>query len=314
MNVLVIGGGVIGLTTALLLHEKGHQVTVVARDWAPHIVSSVAAAIWHPYQVSHPSATLWAMQTAERLIALYDVPGAGIRPVLGCEYHRHTAPTPDWAGALRFHEPIPASELPPVEGIVAGYRFEVPLIETPIYMQWLRDRALSEGIALQTQTVTSLDEIAPEYDLVVNCTGLGAVELAGDTTMYPIRGQIVKVEPGHVDRFLFDEENPVQPVYIIPRTDGTILGGTALHQDWDMGVRDDTTASILNYAATLHPALKEAPVLDILVGLRPGRNEVRLEREIRNGRTIIHNYGHGGSGYTLSWGCAGAVAELATDL
>lgn len=312
-NILVIGGGVIGLTTALVLHEKGHQVTVVAREWAPHIVSSVAAAIWHPYQVSHPSATLWAMETAERLIALYEVPEAGIRPVLGCEYHRHPAPVPEWAGALRFHEPIPTPELPPVEGIVAGYRFEVPLIETPIYMQWLRQRAVHQGILLKTTTITSLDDISAEYELVVNCTGLGAVELVGDTTMYPIRGQIVKVEAGHVDRFLFDEENPVQPVYIIPRTDGTILGGTALHQDWDMAVREDTTTSILNHATTLHPNLNHAPVLDILVGLRPGRNQVRLEREIRNGRTVIHNYGHGGSGYTLSWGCAGAVAELANS-
>jgi len=310
MNILVIGGGVIGLTTALVLHEKAHTVTVVAKEWAPHIVSSVAAAIWHPYQVAHPNATEWATVTAHRLTALYDIPHAGIRPVIGCEYHRHAAPVPDWAGALRYHEPIPAAELPPVEGIVAGYRFEVALIETPVYMQWLRDQVEVAGIPLQTAIITTLDEIPSAYEVIVNCTGLGAMTLVGDNSMYPIRGQIIKVEPGYVDRFLFDEEHPLQPTYIIPRTDGTILGGTAILQDWDMAIRDDTTDTILDYARTLHPALQNAPILDILVGLRPGRQQVRLEQELHHGRPLIHNYGHGGAGYTLSWGCAEAVAQL----
>jgi D-amino-acid oxidase len=310
MNILVIGGGVIGLTTALRLHENGHRVTVVAKAWAPDIVSSVAAAIWHPYQVAHPDATEWGTITAHRLVALYDVPQAGIRPVLGCEYHRHAAPVPEWAGALRFHEAIPTDELPPLAGIVAGYRFEVPLIETPVYMQWLRDSAVAAGIPLITQTIDSLDEISSDYDAIVNCTGLGAATLVGDTSLYPIRGQIVKVEPGYVDRFLFDEEHPIQPIYIIPRTDGTILGGTAIHQDWELTVREDTTGMILNHAISLHPALQNASVLDILVGLRPGRQQVRLERELYKGRPLIHNYGHGGAGYTLSWGCAEAVAQL----
>lgn len=310
MNILVIGGGVNGLTTALVLHEHAHRVTIIAKEWAPFIVSSVAAAIWHPYQVAHPDATEWGTITAHRLAALYELPQAGIRPVLGCEYHRHPAPVPEWAGALRFHEPIPAEELPPVDGIVAGYRFEVPLIETPIYMQWLRDQVEAAGIPMLTQTINSLDEIPSDYDGIVNCTGLGAVTLVGDATMYPIRGQIVKVESGHVDRFLFDEEHPIQPIYIIPRTDGTILGGTAIVEDWDMAVRDGTTTTILDHAGTLHPPLRDAKVLDILVGLRPGRQQVRLEREMLNGRPLIHNYGHGGAGYTLSWGCAEAVAKL----
>lgn len=313
MKILVIGGGVNGLTTALVLHEHRHDVTIIAKEWAPHIVSSIAAAIWHPYQVAHAEATEWATITAQRLVALYELPDAGIRPVLGCEYHRHEAPTPDWAGALRFHEAIPLEELPPVEGIIAGYRFEVPLIETPIYMQWLRDQVIKAGIPLVTGTIESLDEISSEYDGIVNCTGLGAVALVGDTKMYPIRGQIVKVKAGHVDRFLFDEEHPIQPIYIIPRTDGTILGGTAILQDWDMAVREETTSTILNHARALHPPLQEAEVLDILVGLRPGREEVRLERETYKGRPVIHNYGHGGAGYTLSWGCAEAVAKLLND-
>jgi D-amino-acid oxidase len=310
MEILVIGGGVIGLTTALVLQEHGHTVTVVAKAWAPDIVSSVAAAIWHPYQVAHPDATHWGAVTAERLTALYDVPEAGVRHVIGCAYHRRDTPVPEWAGSLRFYDVIPPEELPAVDGIVAGYCFEVPLIETPLYMQWLRDQAEAKGIDLQTQSIASIESISAAYEVIVNCTGLGAAELVGDTSLYPIRGQIVKVEAGRVDRFLFDDENPYQTTYIIPRADGTIVGGTAIANDYDMAVRDEVTEAILTHATTLHPALKDAPVLEVLVGLRPGRPQVRLEKQLVEGRPVIHNYGHGGAGYTLSWGCAEDVAKL----
>ena len=61
--------------------------------------------------------------------------------------------------------------------------------------------------------------------------------------------------------------------------------------------------------------MADAKVLREFVGLRPGRHEVRLEVEqLANGRKVIHNYGHGAVGYTLSWGCANEVVELAQQL
>ncbi|CAG5059094.1 unnamed protein product [Parnassius apollo] len=46
------------------------------------------------------------------------------------------------------------------------------------------------------------------------------------------------------------------------------------------------------------------------IGLRPGRDAVRLDAEERDGKIYIHNYGHGGSGLTLFWGCGNNVLQL----
>ncbi|XP_049871495.1 D-amino-acid oxidase isoform X2 [Pectinophora gossypiella] len=55
---------------------------------------------------------------------------------------------------------------------------------------------------------------------------------------------------------------------------------------------------------------KHAKIVDTWVGLRPGRDAVRLEAEEKDGRLYIHNYGHGGSGLTLFWGCGTQVLQL----
>ncbi|HEY2792992.1 MAG TPA: FAD-dependent oxidoreductase, partial [Micromonosporaceae bacterium] len=71
-------------------------------------------------------------------------------------------------------------------------------------------------------------------------------------------------------------------------------------------------AGIVARCAAIDPRLASARVLEHRVGLRPSRPSVRLEAVAQNGRTVIHNYGHGGSGVTLSWGCADDVVARAT--
>ena len=46
------------------------------------------------------------------------------------------------------------------------------------------------------------------------------------------------------------------------------------------------------------------------VGLRPARRTVRLEAVPGETGTVVHCYGHGGSGVTLAWGCADDVLAL----
>jgi len=147
--------------------------------------------------------------------------------------------------------------------------------------------------------------------VIVNCVGLGARDLVADASMHPIRGQIVRVRNPGLNRFVLDEENPEGVTYIVPRSYDCILGGTAEEGEWNLEPDPETARGILSRCKRLEPQLEGAEVLEHKVGLRPGRPAIHLEREDGpNGVPLIHNYGHGGSGITLSWGCAEATLEL----
>ena len=98
--------------------------------------------------------------------------------------------------------------------------------------------------------------------------------------------------------------------YTIPRRDVTVLGGTAQKGDWDETIRKKDTEDILSKCEVFWPDLDRQNIVGSAVGLRPSRYELRLELEIINNKKVIHNYGHGGAGVTLSWGCADEVVKL----
>jgi D-amino-acid oxidase len=135
---------------------------------------------------------------------------------------------------------------------------------------------------------------------VVNCTGIGARELVPDEQLTPVRGQVVIVANPGVTEWFVGETDP--PVYFFPHGDTVLLGGTAGHTRTGEDIRDR--------CAEVEPRLKDAPILQTRTGLRPTRPEVRLAVERLGASTVVHNYGHGGAGITLSWGCAAEVLRL----
>jgi D-amino-acid oxidase len=146
--------------------------------------------------------------------------------------------------------------------------------------------------------------------VVVDCAGVGAAALTGDTGIKPVRGQVAYVKTAAPLRFMVDETGPNALAYVLPRPDIAVLGGTAEEGDDDMTPREATTQDILARTARLQPELADATLVGAAVGLRPARPSVRLESgTLADGRPLIHDYGHGGSGFTLSWGCAGEVAR-----
>ena len=311
-EVVVIGCGVIGLSTAIRLREAGLDTRIVAADPPGETTSAVAAAIWYPYKAFPERDVLrWGRRTFEVLETLASAPGTGVRMREGLELRRERAGRPWWAEAVPGVRRCSDDELPP--GYRGGHAFVVPVVEMPVYLRYLRDRFAAAGGTVQRRAVARPDEFADEASVVVNCAGLGARGLVGDDSMKPIRGQVLRVRNPGLDRFFLDEDDPEGVTYIVPRSRDCVLGGTADEGDWTTDPDPRTAAAILRRCSTLEPRLADAEVLGHGVGLRPGRPEVRLGREAGDGLSLVHNYGHGGSGVTLSWGCAEEALRLVRE-
>lgn len=309
---LVIGAGVIGLTAAVRLREAGWRVTIRAAEPPERTTSAVAAAMWYPYRVG-PEALVKAW--GERSYAVFRMlagdPSSGVRMTHGVELlppGADPALVPEWAAHIPDFRTAGAGEVP--AGRV-GWAFTVPVADTAAYLRWLAARFAEHGGRVEIARVGSLARVAGEFPLVVNCTGLGARELVGDGELRAVRGQVVRVENPGLRGFWVDEHDPAGLLYVIPRGADCVLGGTA--DEGEEGTAPDPAVAeaIVRRCAAAVPALAGARVLEHRVGLRPWRPEVRLEMETLGGAAVIHNYGHGGAGVTLSWGCAERVVDLA---
>lgn len=303
----------IGLTTAVRLQEAGFATQVLTESLPLDTTSAVAAAVWYPYKAYPADRVLrWGKRSFEVFEGLAEDPTTGVVMREGRELSREPAPAPWWQTAVPGVRRCEPEELPP--GYRGGYAFSAPVAEMPVYLRYLLSRFRGAGGSVERRPVTDLREVVGKGRVVVNCAGLGARGLAGDGTMTPIRGQVVRVSNPGLETFLLDEENPAGVAYVVPRPSDCILGGTAEEGRWDTEPDPGTAQAILRRCAELEPRLRGAEVLEHKVGLRPGRPEVRLGRgEAPGGGALIHNYGHGGSGVTLSWGCADEVLNLVRE-
>lgn len=310
-QVIVVGCGVSGLTCGVCLLEQQFEVTIVARDLPLQTTSNIAPAIWYPYKVYPLTRALhWGRVSLDIFYELAATVDCGVALTTLIELFEQPVTDPWWKDAVRHFSYLPPGELPP--GYQAGYQVEIPLIEAPIYLDYLLERFRQLGGQIEQRRLTTLADLYQAAPLIVNCAGLGAREVAHDEQLYPIRGQIVRVAAMGLHRVINCATGLRAPAYIIPRSRDCILGGTATEQDWSLEVDPHTAQEILEKCQQLEPTLSHATVLGHAVGLRPGRHQVRLELEnVAEHTVIIHNYGHGGAGFTLSWGCAGEVVELA---
>ena len=303
VDAVVVGAGVIGLTTAISLAEAGLTTRIVAQEPPAATTSAAAGAIWGPVRCGPPrQCRAWARTGLEVFSALAGEPAAGVRQLPGREVCASPQEPPPWTDLLPDLRVLDAGDLP--AGFVSGWRYTAPAVHMPAYLEYLLRRYQGLGGSVSAQTVTSLAAVAAP--VVVNCTGIGARSLVPDPSLVPVRGQVVVAEnPGIAEFYLDHGANGADYTYLFPHGDTVILGGTAYEGAADRAPRPEVSARIIRDCAAVFPALRAARVITERVGLRPVRPTVRLESEpLPGGRVLWHNYGHGGAGVTLSWGCA----------
>jgi len=194
----------------------------------------------------------------------------------------------------------------------SGFSLRVPLMDATIYLDYLANRFFTAGGELtDSMRFENLEEVDRKFDLVINCAGIGARELVQDADLEPHRGQVAivpKIEG--LSCAIVCDDAPL--MYAIPRTNDCVFGGTNDLSD-NLAADPETTSRIVAECSRVLN-IEPLPPIAERVGLRPFRRSgVRLERDrLGDGRTVIHNYGHGGSGFTLSWGCAREVLDRAS--
>ena len=299
---VVLGAGIAGLSCAVALGEAGlRRVAVLADSTPADTVSAMAGGLWFPYGVEDSERSLTRIRASYgRLEALVGVPEAAVEMV----DHLHVSEEdPWWAAAM------PAGRVRPVPG---GFLARVPLVRSPVHLEYLTARAVALGATFARRRVGSLEELLELAPVAVNCAGLGARELCGDDGVTAVRGQVVhlRADPARDAGVpsVADADGPDPPTYVLPRGDLIVAGGTAEAVDGEeAGAAPDPAIrkAILARCETLVPALAGAEVIGERVGLRPVRaGGPRVEAEAVAGGTVIHDYGHGGAGWTLAWGCA----------
>lgn len=294
----------------------------------------------------------WALTTYERLLELSHDSKTGVSMIEICQFTRSgEIPIPAWAksfgavpvpinaraidsplrlgvarqspsGAARFSKSRPVfpnagaiKNSPERNGISGnpftdGYALTVPLTDTTIYLSYLADRFRKSGGTIQSTHITKLEEVPSAFGLIVNCAGIGARELVPDPDLEPHRGQVVIVSKLNLSHAIVCDDSPL--MYAIPRVNDCVFGGTNSIDDSREPSLSDTDAIVSECSRTL--GIEPPQVTAVKVGLRPFRKSgVRLESErLADRRTVIHNYGHGGAGFTLSWSCAEEVLGIAS--
>ncbi len=307
----IVGVGIIGLTSALVLQRAGHDVHIYSREDLRDTTSWAAGAISYPFAIEETKRSLnWFLRTNEVLKEMSEDFSAGIDHVQWRKFSEHdSCEHPFWLDALDG-KVLSAKECP--DPYQSGITAHLPMIAVQHYYPYLFDLFEKAGGSFTLREFEALEDVPTHHDIVINASGIGARQLCDDSEIYPACGQTVVVKNRGVKTHtaLFDKK-----FYIYPRREQVLLGGCYIEHEWSREVDEGLTLEILDWAKTIDPLLADPEILEVNVGLRPVRSEVRLEADVlKDGRAVIHNYGHGGCGYTVSWGCAEEVLKLVETL
>mmetsp|Transcript_32945 Transcript_32945/g.71844 ORF Transcript_32945/g.71844 Transcript_32945/m.71844 type:complete len:376 (+) Transcript_32945:56-1183(+) len=351
---VVVGCGAIGMATALELLRRGWRVAIVAEHGPldAETCSQGAGGLWMPFHVEPvEESAVWAAATLRAFLSerAEGGPRSGfieLTPALFLvDRETPKAELPPWTRLPELHFEVLSREqferkqlrasLP--EGMWGTWFFETLVVDAPPYLQSMLDELRIRGVGVCFGTAfPSLEAAAAagatllpagsRIDAIVNCTGLSADSISGHAeTMTPGRGVVMRVErSAEVDAVMLCDVAPFSdesPAYCIPRGPGQVtVGGTYIEGDFQTEPTEQELLELREKASFLYPSLGSSRIIDIWVGLRPVRpSGVRIEVEAlrgsQEGPLVVHNYGHGGGGWTTMYGCATvAVDKLEASL
>lgn len=356
--VLVLGAGIIGLTTAIRLYEAGHAVTIVAQETPETIlsrdnsallgtspgsyVSSGAGGLWMPHILEGDDVRDWST-TAFNVFEKELSQNVGVWD-RDAYLVRKTATNRDmpWFGELTGMKVVTPEEdgrVPPEYG--CALKFRTLIVDMTVYLRHLQDRLKGLGIEIELTGEIDGDKENGKWDeervlefarerwgtevVVVNCFGIWAGMVSGEE-MTPVRGVIVRVKARQGWDYMITED--VQDAHIctggllaygIPRGDKEFLmGGTALKGDWREKATATEVEGVKERSSALMRPSEKVEEVSVWAGLRPlrmdGKARVEVQQDgIGKKLAMIANYGHGGSGVTVCWGCAESVVKLVAE-
>ena len=339
-KIAIVGAGIIGCSTAYrlstVLSSSKCQISLISDKFSPYTTSDLSSGAVIPFDVTDPPCCdsiegvgdirRWARETIDHAQELYhspDVAQTGVTHLYGCEAETVAGSDEDpwWAYLTHGFRRVTDEEEKKAFNIPSEYDnvvfFGMYLLDCRVYLPWLMSNFKENGGIVKQQKVTDFTQLGEKYDIVINCTGLGAATLVPDKNLFPISGEAISVIAPWLKHFLvLIKKTGEEFSYIYPRSSETILGGTGKVNDWNDKSNVELSISRLEACRKVVPGLEKARVMSTWVGLRPGRSKIRLTCDTMSDSsvTIIHCYGHGSKGISLHWGCALEIEKMVSKI
>jgi len=320
-KICIIGAGIIGLGTAIQIIQddslKDYRIEILATAFSPETTSDGAAGYWEPiFMGDTPEETVerWSIETYHHILEHAGSPTGFSKGCFHCPAYKvfknYEASLKEeyWTKRVLGFRQLDDGETERLfPNFKYGWTFITAMIEGAKFLPYLQEELIDSGRVTLTQERVDhfRDLVGRGFDVVVNCTGIGARLLAEDDLVRPIRGQVMRVHAPWIKYCVFADD-PFG--YVLVNCETVVLGGTKYEGDWNLDVSEEDKEMIFRNTRELAPSLKEAKWIKDWVGLRPARKQVRIEKEVKrfgkSNLNIVHNYGHGGGGLTTFWGCA----------
>lgn len=322
-NIAIVGAGVVGYTVAKLFQEqyRNANITIIGEKFGDDTVSCIAAGIFRPgtsFRGETREITKKWLEDSwdywQDILKSSEAATAGVMPVSAYIFSKenyHVTRNHLIEDTLPIYRSVTDDELKLCgDGWKYGSYFSTLKAECTRYLPWIERTFKEKGGKIVDRKIDGFSSLA-EYDLVFNCTGMGAKYLCNDYDLVPIRGQVIKVRAPWLKHAFYGDYD----TYIIPGFNGiATLGGTRQYDSYNLNVCKHDAAAILERCIDLVPGLKDAEIVGHRVGLRPHRIPVRVESENVNGVKVVHCYGHGGYGVMFAPGTAMQAVQIGTEI